>query len=148
MKYFNIFFIICLILPAAASAQRPEREEIESLRVAIFTKHMDLTPQESKAFWPVYDQYREEMDKLHQQRRERRGKLRSGITSLSDIQVESLTDEEVSYQEKETALTRKYHEKFKKVLPIRKVAKLYTAEEAFKRALLDRIRQNRGGGRG
>ncbi|QEC51018.1 hypothetical protein EDD80_101530 [Anseongella ginsenosidimutans] len=148
MKYLKIFLFACLIFPAAAQAQRPGREEIESLRVAIFTKHMELTAAESKVFWPVYNNFREEMDKLHRNRRERMGRLRKEIDALSDSQVKTLVEEEVGYYEKEAVLTRKYNEQFKKILPIKKVAKLYTAEEAFKRELIDRLRESRHRSRG
>lgn len=143
MKLLKIIFLACLILPAVAQGQRPDREEIESLRVAIFTKHMELTPAESKVFWPVYNNFREEMNKLHRNRRERMGRLRKEIAALSDTQVKVLVEEEVAFYEKEAVLTRKYNEQFKKILPIKKVAKLYTAEEAFKRELIDRLRESR-----
>lgn len=147
MKYANIILFVCLLFPILASGQRPDREEIESLRVAIFTKHMDLTAAESKAFWPVYNKYREEANLMHRKRRHRMNTLRNEISALSDAQVKTLVEAEVAYHEQEAVLTRKYNEQFKKILPIKKVARLYTAEEAFKRELLDRIRERRNGGR-
>lgn len=143
MKRLKIILFACLILPVIAQGQRPDREEIESLRVAIFTKHMELTPAESKVFWPVYNSFREEMNKLHRNRRERMGRLRKDIAAMSDTQVKVLVEEEVAFYEKEAVLTRRYNEQFKKILPIKKVAKLYTAEEAFKRELIDRLRESR-----
>lgn len=147
MGYFKTLLIAFLFFPLLASAQRPDREEIESLRVAIFTKHMDLSSQESKTFWPVYNRFREEMNKLHRDRRERMSTLRKEIDELSDDQVKTMVEAEVAYYEKEAVLTRKYNEQFKKILPIKKVAKLYTAEEAFKRELINRLRESRNRGR-
>ncbi len=147
MRYLNLFLLAFLLFPVLASGQRPDREEIESLRVAIFTKHMDLTPEESKAFWPVYNKLREETNQLHRKRRDRMGKLRKETASLSDEQVRALVEEEVTYYEKEAAITRKYNEQLKKILPIKKVARYYTAEEAFKRELIDRLRERRNGSR-
>lgn len=143
MKHLKTLLFACLLFPVVANAQRPDREEIESLRVAIFTKHMDLSTEESKTFWPVYNNFREEMNKLHLERRERISKLKKEIAGLGNEEVAKLVEEEVSYQLKEAMLIRTYNERFKKILPIKKVAKLYTAEDAFKRELLDRLRERR-----
>jgi len=43
-------------------------------------------------------------------------------------------------------LDKKYHAKFKEVLPVKKVAKLYRAEEKWKRVLLNKIKNKKGGG--
>src|SRR3546814_16929746 len=71
MKILKILFFACLIVPVMTQAQRFDRDEIESLRVAIFTKQMELTPAESKVFWPIYNKFREAMNKQHRSRRER-----------------------------------------------------------------------------
>src|SRR3546814_7963320 len=124
-------------------AQRFDRDEIESLRVAIFTKQMELTPAESKVFWPIYNKFREAMNKQHRSRRERMSHLRKDMATLSEAEVKTLVEAEVTFYEKEATLTRKYNEEFKKILPIKKVARLYIAEEAFKRELIDRLRESR-----
>src|SRR5690606_32989003 len=108
MKHLKIVLIAFLIIPAIAQAQRPGREEIESLRVAIFTKQMDLTPAESKVFWPIYNKYRDEINKLHRSRRDRMGRLRKEMTTLSEAEVKTLVEEEISFYEKEATLNRKY----------------------------------------
>ena len=53
--------------------------------------------------------------------------------------VESITQLGVSATQKEFEIYRDYYEKFKKVLPIKKVAKLRRAEEDFKKELLKQI---------
>lgn len=141
MKYFKTLLIACLLFPFMASAQqRPDSDEIESLRVAIFTKRMNLSPEESKVFWPIYDVYRNAMNQLYYKRRERLEDLRTGIASLREDQIAALVEDEVSYYEQQAALARKYNAEFKKILPVKKVAQLYVAEEAFKRELIKRLR--------
>jgi hypothetical protein len=39
---------------------------------------------------------------------------------------------------------KKYHNQFKQVLPIKKVAMLYRAEDDFKKELLEKIKERRG----
>jgi len=35
----------------------PNQEKIEAQRVAFITQELDLTPDEAKVFWPVYNEY-------------------------------------------------------------------------------------------
>lgn len=141
MKYFKTLLIACLLFPFMASAQRPDSDEIESLRVAIFTKRMNLSPEESKVFWPIYDVYRNAMNQLYYKRRERIEDLQTGMASLKEDQIAALVEDEVSYYEQQAVLARKYNAEFKKILPVKKVAQLYVAEEAFKRELIKRLRE-------
>jgi hypothetical protein len=62
---------------------------------------------------------------------------------MPDKDVEKAVDTELGFRQNELDLLKKYHGQFKQVLPIKKVAKLYRAEEDFKRELLDRIKENR-----
>jgi len=59
---------------------------------------------------------------------------------LSDKEVEQLVDNEITFRQKEIDLQKEYHIKFKGILPIKKVAKLYEAEEQFKRYLLNELK--------
>src|SRR3546814_18243164 len=83
MKILKILFFACLIVPVMTQAQRFDRDEIESLRVALFTKQMELTPAESKVFWPIYNKFREAMNKQHRRRRERMRNMRKDMATLS-----------------------------------------------------------------
>jgi hypothetical protein len=138
-----IYLLLALFLPLALFSQQNRRDKIESLRVAIYTQKIGLTPEESKVFWPVYDQYNRELQSLNQQQRNTLLKLKADLDQMSNADVEKLVDQEIAYRTQEATLAAKYHEKFKKVLPIQKVAKLYMAEVAFKKELLKRIKGSR-----
>jgi hypothetical protein len=65
---------------------------------------------------------------------------------MSDPEIEKFVDSEVAFRQAELDVLKKYQVQFKKVLPIRKVAKLIRAEEDFKRELLKRIQDRPEGG--
>ena len=46
-----------------------KREEIESMKVAFLTKKLELTPEEAQKFWPVYNQFQGELDKIRDEQR-------------------------------------------------------------------------------
>ena len=62
---------------------------------------------------------------------------------MGEKEIEKFVDSELTFRQSELDLLKKYHGQFKQVLPIKKVAMLYRAEEDFKRELLDRIKENR-----
>lgn len=139
MRTNYIYILLFLCLSSTVMGQNRGRQRIESLRIAIFTKKIGLTPEESQIFWPIYNQYREELNNLNEKRRERIARLRDNFDTMSNRQMEKIVDEEIAYRQDKAALAGKYHTKFKEILPIQKVAKLYAAEIAFKRELLKRI---------
>ena len=124
-----------------------KREEIEAMKAAFLTRKLDLTPDEAKTFWPVYNQYQDELDKLREDHRKTRRLAREEMDSMGDKEIEKLVDGEILFRQSELDIMKKYNGQFKGVLPMKKVAKLYRAEEDFKRELLQRI-QGKGEGGG
>ncbi|MFM7218340.1 MAG: hypothetical protein ACKO1U_10005 [Bacteroidota bacterium] len=123
-----------------------KKERIEAMKVGFLTDQLQLTPDEAKVFWPVYEQYQDEQEKLRKDRRSNIKNARENIDEMSDADIEKVVDSEISFRQSELDLIKKYNPQFKKVLPIRKVAKLYRAEEEFKLELLRRLKEDGNGG--
>lgn len=122
------------------SAQNSRKEELEAMKSAFITQKMGLSTEEARMFWPVYDQMENELENLRRRRRETLLDARQNYASLGDRELEKLVDGEVIFKQQELDIIKRYHPQFKQMLPIRKVAQLYRAEEEFKRELLKRIR--------
>lgn len=120
-----------------------KKEQIESMKIAFITRRLDLTPEEAQRFWTVYNKYADELHALRKDRRERNRDAREDFDKLGDKEVEKLVDDEIIFRQQELDVIKKYHAQFKSVLPIKKVARLYRAEEEFKRELLERIRERK-----
>ena len=126
------------------SPQKTEkREEIESYRIAFLTQKLSLTPEEAQRFWPVFNQFTAEMKALKANRVSNRD-MKNDIQNQSDKDVEKMVDGEIATRQQELDVVKKYHTQFKQVLPIKKVAILYRAENEFKKELLDKIRERKG----
>ena len=117
-----------------------KRENIEAMKIAFITQKLSLTPEEAQQFWPVYNQYQDKLQELRKKRRQDNKEAKENFDEMTDKEVEQLVDAEIAFKQKETDLQKEYHAKFKSVLPIKKVAKLYHAEEQFKRVLLDKLK--------
>lgn len=123
-----------------------KKEQIEAMKVAFITRKLELTPDEAKVFWPIYDQHQKEMETLRDNRRKEMRDARDSFDSMSEKDVEKLVDGEIAFRQAELDILKKYNPQFKKVLPMKKVAKLYRAEDDFKRELLQKIQEKRGSG--
>jgi len=148
-KYLIILFVIFSTSlmaqqpPQGDEPPRPARERVEAMKVGFLTQRLNLTPEEAKAFWPVYNKYQDELEALRKSRRDNLVNAKMNFDEMSEKDVEKAVDSELGFRQSELDLLKKYHSQFKQVLPIKKVAKLYKAEEDFKRELLDRIKENR-----
>lgn len=130
------------MLPSIIWAQRPKGEEIEALKIAFFTKKLDLSPDEAKVFWPIYNDMQEEQNTIRKERYQKMISFRkvTEIDNLTDAQIQSLITSEFDFRQLDLNLEKKYFYKFKAVLPIKTIGKYYRAQEAFKRELLNRFK--------
>jgi hypothetical protein len=131
-----------------AQVKRPVRDRIDAMKVGFITDRLNLTPEEAQAFWPVYNQYSDELDQLRKSRRQNIINARDNFDSMSSAEMEKAVDNEIIFRQNELEIIKKFHPQFKKVLPIKKVAMLYRAEEEFKQHLLEMIKERRGEGEG
>lgn len=117
-------------------AQERTNEEVrndrEARRVAIITEKLELTPEESKAFWPVYNELKKEHKALRKNFRKSK-EAGKKMDELTDEEVEKILLESFDFKQKELDLKKKYHLKFKEILPAKKIAKLYHLEHKMQK---------------
>jgi hypothetical protein len=147
MKLRNLFvmLLLCTSMLGYGQGQRKaeKRENIEAMKVAYITNQLDLSPEEAQKFWPVYNEYSDKLQELRQKRRKDMRDNKANFDTMTDKEVEQAVDADMAFRQKELDVQKEYHSKFKAVLPVKKVAKLYVAEEQFKRVLLDRLKEKR-----
>jgi len=68
------------------------------------------------------------------------------IEDFSDEELEQMMDARIQMGKEKVDILVKYHEKFKKVLSIQKVAKYYQAGKEFKKIQLERKKQHNNPG--
>lgn len=146
MKTLQTTIITCLLLfsVSIAFAQPPkpvksqeQKEKIESLKVGFLTEKLNLTPEEAQKFWPVYNKYKEEMKALRQDRKEMKSSAPKDVESMNEQELSAFIEQKFLFEQKTLDLKKKYLAEFKKVLPLKKVALLYKAEDEFKMHLLN-----------
>ncbi len=140
MKKLLSILVICLLVSSYAQAQKKGKrhEKIKSLRIAFITDKLQLTPDESEKFWPLYNEYDDKRKALR-----RSFQNNKNTKELTDDEAEKQIDANFESQEKMIQLKRSYFEKFKSVLPAKKVAQLGKAEREFKAVVLKEMRKRR-----
>ena len=139
----NIILILLLALTAGMAQAQTPKERIEALKISYITRALHLTPEEAQAFWPIYNEYQDKLEVLKKERRAATFERWKKDRDLSDREIEEALDQYLAYNRKELDLQETYIEKFKTVLPVKKVAQLSVAEERFKLVLLEELKKRR-----
>jgi hypothetical protein len=130
------------ILAAPAFAQNVTdmvqltRSAIQTDRKAIVTNALAMTEEESQAFWPVYNEYWLEMNKVLDKRVNLIMDYAKNYGAVTDEKAGQLLDDFIKVQEERLKLKKKFVKKFRKVLPDTKVARYYQVENKLD-ALID-----------
>lgn len=120
------------------------QEKMRAERVAFLTTAMELTPAEAEKFWPVYNS-------MEAERRASFGKVMRAYKALSDGVAAGKTDKELEVlvndyttaNKNSHSIEAKYTPQLVKVLSVSKVAKLFVAEEEFRRQQIWRWSSNK-----
>lgn len=142
---FKFIILILMLSPFLLSAQPggEKRKQIEAERVGVYTRVLNLSTEEAKKFWPVFNQMQTEREKLREEKQKLHKEMVEKYASLSDKEIEKNLDQFLALEQKELDIKKKYMEEFKKAIPVKKVALIHNAEREFKRQLLQRFRGER-----
>ena len=140
-----------LILTSAISAFAEERfqdnwkEKIMSEKIAFLTMEMGITPEEAQVFWPVYNQVDKERDEAIRNVFRSYKAVEDAVAAVKgEKELNKLLDEYLAALKAQGEVEQKAYKEYAKVLPVEKLAKLYVAEEKFRR---QHIRKLHGGNR-
>jgi Spy/CpxP family protein refolding chaperone len=101
------------------------RQDLRSNKKQLIAANLTLTDAEATKFWPVYDQYAEEMTKIGDQKYALIKEYAQNFGSLTDAQALSLTNRSLAVDEAVAQLRIKYVPIINKVLPGTKTATFF-----------------------
>ena len=104
---------------------------------------MDLNPEESKNFWPIYNQYDAKMRQLREE-----ADIEFDKGQMSDAEAEVLLNKIIDREQKELDLKKEYIQKMKSAISIKKIAKLFVLERRFKSEMIKRFKDKMGNRKG
>lgn len=142
----SLILVAIVVVAATAAAQdKPADnmqivlEKIRADKKLLVAENMQLTETEAKAFWPVYDQYQDELFLL----RTRTAKLISDYADayekMNNDTAKKLLDEYMTIETLGPKLRQTYLPKFRKVLPEIKVMRYFQLENKIQAAVMYEI---------
>ena len=143
IKSFLISVSFMLVLGATSANAQPSNDAVmthEQLKVAkelVETErdmtliiNLDLTPEESETFWPLYEEYRQKVRSI-------RGRKLSLIEAYAERYRAGTVDDDfaemaikdaLKIQLETVKIRQKYWKKFRRIVPARKAARFYQLE--------------------
>ena len=129
-----VLAIVCCSFVSSVFAQS-KTDEAEVNRAAIQTEkkkivavNMQLTDAESKAFWPVYDEYQNGLRQINDKLGAVITDFAKNYNTMTDAKAGEIMKGYLAAEKERLALKEKFVPKFKKVLPMIKVARYYQIE--------------------
>ncbi|HEY4322809.1 MAG TPA: hypothetical protein VGN20_02455 [Mucilaginibacter sp.] len=113
--------------------------KIERVKETYIGKQLNLTPEQSKAFWPLYRQYVEDQTAVRILKRQN--------NSTASPDGTQQIDKELEYEQQLVEIRKHYRDEFLKILPPEKVSELYKSERQFNDEMLNILKERtiRGG---
>ncbi|WP_448697282.1 hypothetical protein ACFGVR_11860 [Mucilaginibacter sp. AW1-3] len=100
-------------------------------RSAYITRQLDLTPAQNEKFWPVFNQYQDELFAAQAERR------------LNNLNPSANSTDKFAIDRKILDIRSHYNTEFLKILPPDKVNMIYKSEEQFRDEMLKQYRDRK-----
>lgn len=139
-------FLFCAI--GYSQAEHFETEYVDLLKKDLKTEvrklvedNLDLTDEQAKVFWPIYDEYEAELLELSNERVNAIADYMLDYYDLSDEKAEQLINKVIEIDQKRLDLQKKYIDKMNDVLPAKLVGKFFQIDN-FLQTLITIQRQS------
>lgn len=112
-------------------------QKVKADKKLLVASNMDLTDAEAKSFWPLYDAYQKELEKINQNLFKTVQEYADAFNKgpIANDQAKKLLNEALSAQEAEVKLKREYADKIGKVMPAAKTARYIQIENKIRAVL-------------
>lgn len=120
MKKYLLLIIAVLGSFSFVAAQTGKSEKIQALKVAFITQKLHLTSSEAEKFWPVYNQYENE---------------------IRQVRTNNKNGDVLDNEQKVLDIRKKYKPSFENILGPERLNDLYKAERDFRNMLIQRLKE-------
>ena len=134
--------LACLVGGAVVAQDKPAdtmeifREKARADKKLVVASVLELTESEAKVFWPVYNAYQSDMVAHYDRLIKLISTYGKAYSAMTDETATKLVTEYLALERNHATLLSSYLPRFQKVLPARKVARLYQVENKI-RALVN-----------
>jgi len=113
------------------------RDKVKADKKLVVAANMQLTETEAKAFWPLYEEYQKELQKINEQltKTVKEYAAEYNANTLTNEKAAKLIDQSIAVEESETKLKRAFVPKLNKVLNGVKAARYMQIENKIRAVL-------------
>jgi hypothetical protein len=139
--------VMVMVVPGIAQDKPADNmqivlEKIRADKKLFVAENMQLTEAEAKAFWPVYDQYQDELFLLRTRTAKLIKDFSDAYEKMANETAKKLMDEYMTIETLGPKLRQTYLPKFRKVLPEVKVVRYYQIENKINAVLIYELAKN------
>jgi len=139
--------VMVMVVPGIAQDKPADNmqivlEKIRADKKLFVAENMQLTEAEAKAFWPVYDQYQDELFLLRTRTAKLIKDFSDAYEKMANETAKKLMDEYMTIETLGPKLRQAYLPKFRKVLPEVKVVRYYQIENKINAVLIYELAKN------
>jgi hypothetical protein len=146
IKFVAMSGIIVLMSGILMAAEKPMQTKEEITRTAmrankkaLVANNMNLTPEQETIFWPMYDEYQIEINKLNADREMLVKKFAINYQSMSDELAAELMEKAIDVDKKRLDLRKLLISTFSKKFPPKVVARYFQIENKVDIALINDV---------
>jgi hypothetical protein len=119
----------------------PQREKIESLRRAYYTKELNLSVSEAEKFWPIYNTFENAKRQQHKQMKNFVDEEIKNIQSANDL--ENFTKKLGVMRQQETEQLLEYWKQSTVAIGLEKTKILIGIDERFRKEMGEKLKERR-----
>ncbi|SDG76208.1 hypothetical protein [Psychroflexus sediminis] len=140
----TIFLILfTFIFSFYAKAQDAKDDKIEQLKIAFFTKELNLTASEAKRFWPVYNDHNTRYENLRSTEWNQIKSRLNNVKDLNPAEAERLLNDYMAYKQARVDYRVDFVNDLKEVISAKQIMMLKKAEYDFHKKLLKQYRSDK-----
>ena len=118
------------------------KEKIRAAKVGLITNRLNLSEEQAKIFWVVYDEFDKKRSEIRKNIRQMTAESRNITTS--DDKILSDLKEVLSLKQSEVDLEKEYLSKFLKTINVRQLSELFKTEQLFNQMLVKKLNRAEG----
>ena len=116
----------------AANNMESIHEKLKADKKSIIATYMELTASEAEKFWPVYEEYQQDLHKIDQRLLQLLQSYAADYRSLTDDKAQKLLDEWIALENDDAKRRAAYVPKVMEVLPPKKAARYLQIENEYR----------------
>ena len=135
MKNLTLLLLLGLFVSVNAQTEYFEtdiqgiRKDIREVAKEIVAQNVELTPDQAKIFWPLYDEYAAEVKLLGDKEVKLTEEYMLNFYLMEEETASNLLDDVLNLERDKQSLKSEYIRKMKKVLPAKVVGKFYQVDK-------------------